>query len=126
MSGTAIKDVKRGDTLGLLLQVSPVKDISGWTVFLTVNPSTNPSDDTAAIISQTFVVTAGQTFTDQNGNTYSATAGQFLFTVPNATTQSLVPGGYFYDMQVKDLGGNINSVDQGTFTVVADITRRIS
>lgn len=123
---TPIKNVIRGDTLALLLQISPAKDISGWAVFLTVNPGSSPADDTAAIISQTFTVTSGQSFTDQNGNVYSATNGQFLFTVPNATTQNLVPGAYFYDMQAKDLFGNINSVPQGTFTVVADITRRIT
>lgn len=126
MAGTAIPNVRRGDTLGLLLQVSPARDISGWTVFLTVNAATNPADDTGAIISQTFVVSPSQTFVDQNSNTYAATAGQYLFTVPNSTTQNLVPGGYFYDMQTKDLGGNINSVAQGTFTITADITRRIS
>lgn len=121
-----ITDVIRGDTLGIAVSVTPVQDITNWVAFLTVNVQSNPVDDTAAILALTQTIPNGYTFTDAYGTIYTAANGQYVFVVPNSTTQGLAPGDYNYDVQVKDLNGNISSTKSGTFSIIADITRRIS
>lgn len=112
-----IKDVIRGDTrqinCTLTANGQPV-DITGWTAFLTVNANSDPTTDAGAIIEK------------QTTSHINPTQGQTGFTLNNSDTQNIVPGTYFYDIQFKDLAGNITSIPQAEFIVVPDITRRIS
>lgn len=111
-----IKDIKRGDTRQVDVTfyqsdgVTPY-DISGGTVFFTVNASSNPADDTAAVISKDVTV-----HTDP-------TAGQSRISL-SSTDTTIDPGTYYYDVQLKDMSGNILSSKQDKFIVLADVTRR--
>lgn len=90
-------------------------DLTGCEIFLTVNPLTNPgNNDSGAVI---------QLSTTNFTNPTSGTASLYL---SNTVTQNIVPGVYYYDIQLKDASGNITSLAQNTFTIIADITRRIS
>lgn len=109
----------RGDSRTVTLQayqsdgVTPL-NLTGATVFFTVSPSASPADDTTAVIQKTIT---------------SHTApllGQTAFTLANADTQSIAPGTYYYDVQVKDAAGNVISQKASTFQIIADITRRLA
>lgn len=91
-------------------------DLTGCEVWFTVNPSSNNTadNDTSAII-QTKVT-----------NVPNPTAGVANLQVTNAQTQDVAPGTYFYDVQVKDANGNITSLAQNQFIVIADVTRSVS
>jgi hypothetical protein len=111
-----IKDVNRGDTRQIDVTfyqsdgVTPY-DISGGTVYFTVNASSAPADDAAALISKDVTVhTAPQ-------------LGQSRITL-TATDTDITPGTYYYDIQLKDANSNILSSKQDKFIVLADITRR--
>lgn len=113
-----ITKVKRGDTHSIVLNVANAGvavDLSGYTVFFTVNASNIPTDDSAAVISKTVTLP-----------TPSTPLGQVVITLLPADTTNLIPGTFYYDIQLKDLSGNITSTDQDIFTLVADITRRTS
>jgi hypothetical protein len=116
-AGNTIKNVIRGDTRQINCTLNangnPV-DITGWTAFFTVNANNDPITDAGAVIEK-------ETTTHIN-----PTEGETGFTLENSDTQNLVPGVYFYDIQFKDTDGNITSIPQAEFIVVADITRRIS
>lgn len=113
-----IKDFIRGDSRTInvsFLQsdgVTPV-DLTGGTVFFTVNSSNAPADDTAAVISK-------------NVTSHTApTLGRSSVVLLPADSASITPGTYYYDVQFKDVAGNIISKKQDTITIIADITRRI-
>lgn len=112
-----IRNYIRGDSRVLAVNVvdssgNPV-DITGGTVFFTVNASNAPTDDTAALISKTVT-----------SHTAPAT-GQTQISLTNTDTQSLTPGTYYYDLQYKDTVGNITSTKPDVFQVIGDVTRRI-
>lgn len=91
--------------------VTPV-DLTGGTAYLTVNISSDPTDDTAAAI-------------QKNVTTHTApTLGQTRITLSPTDTSALTAGTYYYDVQFKDAAGTILSQKQDTFTLTADITRR--
>lgn len=110
-----IKDVIRGDTHSINLSIvkgaTPV-NLTGYTVYFTVNASSNPTDDTSAAIQKN--VTA---HTDP-------TAGKTVITLNPADTTGLSPGTFWYDIQIKDTAGNITSFAKDKFIIVSDITRR--
>lgn len=114
---TSINNFIRGDSRTIALQVYQSNgttpfDLTGATVYFTVNSSTAPADDTtAAVQKQTTTHTA-------------ATLGQTSISLLPTDTASLNAGDYFYDAQVKDSFGNVFSLPQGVFTIAADITRR--
>jgi hypothetical protein len=113
-----IKNYVRGDSRNIVVQVYQSDGVTplslvGATVFFTVNANNAPSDDSAAVISKTVTSHSDPT----NGKTTIA--------LTNTNTQNITPGTYYYDVQVKDAGGNILSQVQDTFVVIADITRRI-
>jgi hypothetical protein len=112
-----IRNYIRGDSRVLAVSVvdssgNPV-DITGGTVFFTLNATQNPTDDSGAVISKT--VTSHT----------APTLGQTQVTLTNTDTQSLTPGQYYYDIQYKDTAGNITSTKADVFQVIGDVTRRI-
>jgi len=113
----AIKNVIRGDSHTINLTVTgptgPV-DLTGSTVFFTVNASNNPLNDDDAVIEKTVT-----THSDP-------TAGETIIALDPADTASVVIGDYFYDIQIKDPSGNISSLPKDKFQLVSDITRRTS
>lgn len=48
--------------------------------------------------------------------------GIVIVTMPAATTAGLEPGSYHYDVQEKDVGGEINTLMYGRVRVLRDIT----
>ena len=113
-----IKDYIRGDTRVINITcvqsdgVTPI-NLTGAKVYFTVNASNSPTDDTGAAFQK---VTTTHT---------APTLGQTSITIANADTQTLAPGNYYYDVQLKDAAGNITSLKQDVFTINADIGRSI-
>lgn len=118
----SISNYIRGDSRTLNIQVyqsdgvTPF-NLTGCTVYFTLNSSDTPADDgtdsTAAIAKST------SSFADP-------TSGLATITLLNTDTQPLVAGQYYYDIQLKDSSGNITSLAQNTFTVIDDITTRVT
>lgn len=110
----AIKNVIRGDTHTLSLVITgatgPV-DLTGSTVFFTVNANKEPADDTAAIIHKVVTIHSDPLL------------GKTIIKLDPADTDSLTPGKYWYDIQVKDSFGDISSLPKDLFTIVSDISR---
>lgn len=110
-----IKDVIRGDSHTINLTITnagTAVNLTGYTVFFTVNASESPSDDTGAAIQKTVTSHSDPT----NGKT--------VITLAPADTSSLTPGTFWYDIQLKDGSGNITSFEKDKFILVSDITRR--
>lgn len=113
--GKAIKNVIRGDTRTINLtflqsdKVTPV-NLTGGTVYFTVNSSSDPSDDTSKSIQKTY-----SSFTD-------ATNGKTTVTLSHTDT-NITAGTYWYDAQFVDVLGNYLSSYRGEFIVESDITR---
>lgn len=111
-----IKDYIRGDTRVITVNcyqsdgVTPI-NLTGATVYFTVNADPAPSADSSAAFQK--VVTSHT----------SPLLGITTITINNADTQSLAPGDYYYDVQVKDASNNYTSLKQDVFTINADITR---
>lgn len=107
----------RGDDQVLALQFKQdgvAKDITGWTVFLTVKrlPDEDGTDALAVIKKEVSVHTD-----PTNGKTE----------VPILDTETAaLEGVYHYDIQYKDTSGIIKTVMLGTMNFVKDITRRTS
>ena len=113
-----IKNYIRGDSRVLnftFLQSDGVTpfNLTGCEVFFTVNANSNNTadNDSSAVI-------ALKTSTFSN-----PASGQASITIPNSVTQDIAPNTYYYDVQLKDANGNITSLAQNTFIVIADITR---
>lgn len=113
--GKTIANVIRGDTRTVNLTFlqadgsTPV-NLTGGTVYFTVNTSSDPADDTAAAFQKTTT-----SFT-------SATTGQHTFTLTHSDT-NITPGVYWYDAQFKDSTGSYLSSYRGRFEVQSDVTR---
>lgn len=113
---TKIRDFIRGDSRTITITflqsdgITPI-DLTGGKVYFTVNSTQNPTDDTGAVIAKTVT-------------SFSApTTGVANVNLTNADTQSVTPGTYYYDCQLKDASGNFLSSKQDQFIVIADITR---
>jgi hypothetical protein len=110
-----ISGVIRGDSHTINLTItdggSPV-NLTGYTVFFTVNADKDPVSDSAAAIEKDIT------------SFISPTSGEATIELDPADTNSLEPGGYWYDIQLKDGSGNITSFPKDRFTIVSDITRR--
>lgn len=87
-------------------------DITGWTIFFTVKEKEADSDDDAKIATE---VTS---HTDASG-------GLSTLSITDSDT-NLTPKKYYYDFQVKKADGLIRTLVKGDFTVLTDITRRIT
>jgi hypothetical protein len=114
-TGKTIANCIRGDNRQVNLTflesdgTTPV-DLTGGTVYFTVNSSSDPTDDTSVAFQK-----IATSFTD-------ATAGQHTFTLTHSDT-NITPSTYYYDAQFKDAVGNYLSSYKGKFLVVSDITR---
>lgn len=113
--GKTIANVIRGDTRTVNLTFlesdgsTPI-NLSGGTVYFTVNSSSDPSNDSSVAFQK-----IADNFTD-------AAEGQHTFTLTHADT-NIEPGNYWYDAQFKDAVGNYTSSYRGKFIVQSDITR---
>jgi len=88
------------------------KNITGWTVFLTVKKNIDDLDANA-VISKTVT-----SHTDP-------TNGKTEISIADTETDPLC-GIYYYDIQYKDLAGIIKTVMLGTLNFYKDVTRRIA
>jgi hypothetical protein len=110
-----IKNVIRGDTHTINLTFSEsgtAVDITGYTVFFTVNASNSPTTDSAAVIEKSVT------------SHIAPTLGQTRITLDASDTDAITPGTYYYDIQLKDGSSNITSLPKDKFIIVSDITRR--
>ena len=113
-----IKDYIRGDTRVITINcfqsdgTTPI-NLTGATVTFTLNANASPTDDTSAALQK--VVTSHT----------SPLLGITTVTINNADTQTLTPGDYYYDVQIKDASGNYTSLKKDIFTINPDITRAI-
>jgi|ERR1035437_2768255 hypothetical protein len=115
-----IKNYIRGDSRVLnftFLQSDGVTpfNLTGCTVFFTVNANSNNTADTD--VSAVIAV---------NTSTFTAPlTGIASITLTNAVTQDIAPNTYYYDVQLADANGNITSLAQNLFIVIADVTRSV-
>lgn len=113
--GKTIGPCIRGDTRTVNLTFlesdgsTPI-NLTGGTVYFTVNSSSDPSDDTGVAFQKT-----ATSFTD-------ATHGKHTFTLTHANT-NITPNTYWYDAQFVDSVGNYLSSYRGKFIVQSDTTR---
>ena len=116
-----IKNYIRGDSR--LISVSIFQsdgitpfNLTGCEVWFTVNANSNNTadNDTSAVISI------------KNAAITNPTLGVATLQITNAMTQDIPPGTYYYDVQLKDASGNITSLQQNQFLIVADVTRSTS
>lgn len=113
-----IRDYIRGDSRTINVQINNSDgtpfDLTDCTVYMTVNSSRTPGDDSGAAIQ-----CDTSTFVDP-------TSGLATLTLTNALTQSVNAGDYWYDIQLQDASGNIVSLGANKFKVIDDITVRTS
>ena len=100
----------RGD--GHTINVTFPTDITGSTVFFTVNEESDPASDTTAAIKK------------ENTVHTDALNGKTTFILAPEDTADMAPGVYFYDLQLKSAGGIISSIPKAKFVLESDITRR--
>ena len=108
----------RGDTRTITATFTDsdgvVLDLTGGTVFFTVNASAEPTDDSAAVVSK-------------DVTSFSApTTGVATITLDAADTTSVTPGTYWYDVQFVSAGGVVTSLAKQKFVLKGDITRRVA
>lgn len=89
-------------------------DLTGGTVFFTVNASPEPTDDTTAVV-------------QKDVTSFDApTTGVATITLSSSDTNSVTPGTYWYDCQFVSSGGIVTSLDKAKFIIKGDITRRVA
>jgi hypothetical protein len=88
-------------------------DLTGGKVFLTVNTSDTPTDDTSAVIEKDI-----DSFT-------TPTTGEVTITLTSTDT-NITPANYWYDIQFVSSTGVVTSLDKQRFIVKSDISRRIA
>ncbi|MBN8248335.1 MAG: hypothetical protein J0L84_12950 [Verrucomicrobia bacterium] len=108
-------EMKRGDTLqfdALWSQENgdPV-DLTGYTAKMQVRPQTA---DGAPILDLS---------TGGNGITLGGAAGTIAVTASAATTRTLTPGEYVYDLELTSPTGVVTTIVAGQFTLFMDVTR---
>ena len=114
-TGKTISNVIRGDTRTVNLTfldsdgTTPL-NLTGGTVYFTVNSSSDPADDTGKLFQK-----SATSFT-------SATTGEHTFTLTHADTNQ-TPATYWYDAQFVDSVGNYLSSYRGKFIIQSDVTR---
>jgi hypothetical protein len=106
----------RGDTRLIKAQIVDAQnqpiDITGGTVFFTLNKRSNPDDDSQAIISKDIT-----SFTN-------ASQGRVDVLLESDDTNDLQNGTYYYDIQFVSQTGVVISKPRGKFIIKPDITRR--
>ena len=110
-----MKPIYRGDnktyTLSFKDSAGNVIDITGWKVYFTMKQRITQSDDEAA-------VRIDVTTHDDPTNGLSS------IHLANSQTDDLIPGEYFYDIQVKKPDEMVTTLVVGKIKVEADVTRR--
>ena len=110
-----MNDIYRGDNKSYTLAFTDAAgdpiDITGWKMYFTMKRNPNHSDDQAPI-------RVDVTAHDDPAN------GLTSFNLTNAQTYLLMPGTYYYDIQVKKAENDILTIVSGEIIVLADITRR--
>lgn len=113
--GKTISNVIRGDSRTVNLTflqsdgTTPINLTSG-TVYFTVNSSSDPSDDTSAIIQKIYT-----NFTDPLNGKHTVSLTH--------TDTNITPGTYWYDAEFVDGVGSYLSSYRGKFIVQSDTTR---
>ena len=88
-------------------------DLTGGKVFFTANASSEPTDDTSAVIEKDITSFS------------SPTSGVATITL-SSTDTNITPGKYYYDCQFVSSSGVVTSLTPDTLTILADITRRVA
>lgn len=115
--GKTINNVIRGDTRTINLTflesdgVTPI-NLTGGTVYFSVNSSSDPSSDSSAAIEKS-----------TTGPFTSPTTGQHTLVLSHTDT-NIPAGTYWYDSQFVDSLGNYVSSYRGNFIVQSDIERQ--
>jgi len=103
----------RGDTVPDKITVKDADDvvinITAYAFMLTVSSIKAPPDTSTQLMQLTGVITSGPLGTVE----FSPTAGE----------ANVTPGKYFYDIQMTDGSGKIQTIDTGTYTFKQDITK---
>lgn len=86
-------------------------DITGWKVYFTLKKNESDGDSSAQVTKD---VTEHE----------APTEGRTKIVLVPSDTDSLEPGDYHYDIQVKTANGSILTVAKGRMSIKADITRR--
>ena len=86
-------------------------NITGWTIFFTIKRYLSQSDDEANL-------------KEDVTNHDDPTNGLSSIHLSNGQTDSLEPGDYFCDIQIKKVDGTILTIMAGKLKVLADVTRR--
>lgn len=108
----------RGDSRTITIPITnpdgTAKNLTGCTVYFTVNATKEPVSDASAVIAKSTTSFA------------SPTTGIATISLTNADTQNITPGSYYYDVQLKDASGNISSEEQDRCVVKPDTTRSVA
>jgi len=103
----------RGDTVPDKITVKDadavVINITAYSFILTVSSIKAPPDTSTQLMQLTGAITSGPLGTVE----FSPTAGE----------ANVAPGKYFYDIQMTDGSGKIQTIDTGTYTFKQDITK---
>lgn len=115
MSELADNELIRGDSrtfkVRFLDAAGNARDLTGGTVYLTLNRSGDPVDDTSAALQKTIT------------DIENPTSGIVTFKLSTVEAKSLKPGNYWYDAELVDAQGDTISAKRTEITVIPDITR---
>lgn len=98
-------------TVSILDADGAAQDITGWKLFITIK--TNPGDTDANAI-----------YKNEYDPSAPASAGIFTVTIPNADTDDIAFGTYYYDMQIKKDDDTPLTILKGVFTFSQQLTVR--
>lgn len=116
-----IKEFIRGGTYTLSITVTSSTgaafDLTGCTVFFTINASSTPSVD--ATDSTAILKASTSSFV-------TPTSGVATITLTAAATAALAEGDYWYDVKLKDASANMTPLGKNKIKVVDNITTRTS
>ena len=104
----------RGDTKTFVLTVTAT-DVLGWTGLLTITSDANPADASTLIYQASGVPDTESPIT----------VGKMIFDFSTFAAQSpqLIPGKYFYDVELTDAAALICTVLKGRFEIGQDRTK---
>jgi hypothetical protein len=127
-----INDYIRGSTRILMLPFTQpdgitVVDLTGATVYLTLNSSDTPSDDLSVALQKivtSHVVPAGTpASTGYTVGQNTAALGISWVKIVPSDTQAITPGNYSYDVQATLASGDVINKAKDIFTIKSEITR---
>lgn len=98
---------------------SPV-NLTDATLWFTVKKNKYEADS-AALISKTSALNGGITIANQNTD-----PGEAAIALVPTDTNKLVPGDYYFDVQMKSSTGTVTTLADGIIEITADVTRATS